>query len=123
MTKAYREFDPVNYLKTEEHVSGYLAACVDEDPGDGSLVRAALGDIARAQNMKRLAESAGLDRAGLYRALSEGANPSFATIFKLAKALGLRLRLEPKESTRLVTLVDGGSSPPGSSPKKGRVWR
>ena len=42
----------------------YLAACAEEDPGDGSLIRAALNDIARAQNMRLLTRDAGMSREG-----------------------------------------------------------
>ena len=49
------EFDAVEYINTEERARLYLEAAADEDPGDGSLIRAALNDIARAQNMSRLA--------------------------------------------------------------------
>ncbi len=69
----------------------YFDACLDEDPGDGSLIRAALGDIAKARNMSRLAKDIGLSREGLYRALSADGNPEFTTIMKVIKGLGLRL--------------------------------
>jgi probable addiction module antidote protein len=35
-----------------------------------------------------------LSRESLYRALSEGGNPEFATVLKVLRALGLRLRVE-----------------------------
>ena len=54
-------------------------------------VSRALGDIARAQGMAQVARDAGLSRESLYKALSEKGNPSFATILKVARALGLRL--------------------------------
>lgn len=65
--------------------------CVEEDPGDGSLIRRALGDIARARGMTQLARDTGLAREGLYKALSQEGNPEFATIMKVIKALGLKL--------------------------------
>ena len=55
-------------------------------PGDGSLIRAALNDIARAQNMSQLAREIGMTREGLYKALS---NPSFATVLRITRALGM----------------------------------
>ncbi|MDP1885657.1 addiction module antidote protein, partial [Polaromonas sp.] len=58
---------------------------------DGSLVRAALGDIARARGMSQLARDTGLAREGLYKALSPEGNPEFATVMKVIKALGLKL--------------------------------
>ena len=97
MSQKLTEFDAADYINTEERARLYLEAAADEDPGDGSLIRAALNDIARAQNMSRLARDAKLDRAGLYKALSEEGNPSFATVMKITRALGLRLRLEPEE--------------------------
>ena len=42
---------------------------------DGSLIRAALNDIARAGNMSQLAREAGMSREGLYKALSADGKP------------------------------------------------
>ncbi len=64
-----------------------------EDPGDGSLIRAALNDIARAGNMSQLARDVGMSREGLYKSLSEEGNPSFATVTRIARALGLQVRI------------------------------
>lgn len=89
-TEQFIRWDPVDDLKTDEDVALYFQACVDEDPGDGSLVRAALGDIARARGMSQLARDTGLAREGLYKALSPEGNPEFATVMKVIKALGLK---------------------------------
>ena len=97
MPEKLTEFDAVEYINTEERARLYLETAADEDPGDGSLIRAALNDIARARNMSRLARDADMDRAGLYKALSEDGNPSFTTVMKITRALGLKLRLEPDE--------------------------
>ncbi len=48
--------------------------------------------------MSALARDAGLNRGNLYEALSEDGNPTLATLLKVTRALGLRLRLEPVES-------------------------
>jgi len=45
--------------------------------------------------MTHLAKSAGMTRAGLYKALSGEANPSFATVHKVAHALGLKVSFVP----------------------------
>ena len=52
---------------------------------------AALGDVARARNMTQLALKTGMTRMGLYKALSGQGNPSFATVSKVAHALGLKI--------------------------------
>lgn len=91
MTEQFTRFDTVDYLKTPEDMAAYLDACFEEDPGDGSLIRAALNDIARAQGMTRIAKDAGLGRESLYKALGSSGNPEFTTIIKVMKALGLKL--------------------------------
>lgn len=93
MNEKFFPFDPAEDLKTEEDIALYLQACIEEDPGDGSLILRALGDIARARNMSQLARDTGLTREGLYKALSGEGNPSFATVFKVVKALGLTVAL------------------------------
>jgi probable addiction module antidote protein len=87
--------DAASHLKTEQDCALYLQAAIDESDGDPALVIAALGDIARARGMMQLARETGLTREGLYKALSPEGNPSFATVMKVCKALGLKLHTEP----------------------------
>lgn len=89
-----RRWDVVEHLKTAQDMALYFDACIDEDPGDGSLIRAALSDIARAHGMAQLARETGLAREGLYRALAPDGNPELATVIKVIKALGLKLRAD-----------------------------
>ena len=93
MTEAFSSWDVTEHLRIREDARLYLEACAEEDPGDGSLIRAALKDIARAGNMSRLARDAGMSREGLYKALSEDGNPSFATVMRIARALGMQVRI------------------------------
>jgi len=95
MAEKFFTWDPVDELKTEEDMALYLDACLVDDPGDGSLIRAALNDISRARGMSQLARDTGISREGLYRALGADGNPEFATVLKVIKALGLRLHAEP----------------------------
>ncbi len=94
MTETLRKWDAVEHLQTREDARLYLQACADEDPGDGSLIRAALNDVARAGNMAGLAREAGMSREGLYKALSTDGNPTFATVMRIAQALGMQVRLD-----------------------------
>lgn len=95
MAEKFSRWDAADYLDTEEDMALYLDACLEEDPGDGSLIRAALGDIARARGMTQLAQDTGLTREGLYKALSSEGNPAFSTIFKVIRALGVKLHATP----------------------------
>ena len=47
MAETFTRWDAANYLSTKEDIRFYLEAAAEEDPGDGSLIRAALNDVAR----------------------------------------------------------------------------
>ena len=87
-------YDVAEHLRTPEEMAAYLDAWFEEAPDDAAGIAKALGDIARAKGMAQVAKDAGLSRESLYRALSVEGNPSFATILKVAKALGMRLHAE-----------------------------
>lgn len=87
-------YDVAEHLRTPEEMAAYLDAWLDEAPDDVSGIARALGDIARAKGMSQVAKEAGLSRESLYRALSEGGNPSFSTVLKVARALGVRLHAQ-----------------------------
>ena len=97
MTETFTRWDAADHLETPEDARLYVQACAEEDPGDGSLIRAALNDVARAGNMAGLAREAGMSREGLYKALSTEGNPTFATVLRITRALGIQLRAEVKE--------------------------
>lgn len=99
MSEEYREFNANDYVKSEEDYRELLAAAADEDPGDGTVIRAVLKHVARTYNMSALARDTGLNRGHLYDALSEYGNPTLETLLKLSRALGLRLQLTPVEGT------------------------
>ena len=94
MNERFTKWDAVHELKSEQDIALYFEACLDDDPGDGSLIRAALGDIARARGMSLVARETGMARESLYKALSPEGNPEFATVMKVIKALGFRLHAE-----------------------------
>lgn len=85
-----KKWDSAEHLKTEEDMAAYLDACIQEAGDDAAFIAAALGDIARARGMTKLAKETGIGRESLYKALSGEGNPSFGTILKVTKALGLR---------------------------------
>ena len=89
-----RKWDTVEHLKTGEDMVMYLQACMDEAGDDAAFIAAALGDIARAKGMTQLAKETGLGRESLYKALSGEGNPSFGTILKVMRALGIKLHPE-----------------------------
>lgn len=87
-------WDTAEYLKTEQDIQAYIEAVLEEGGDDPAFILHALGVIARAKNMSQLAREAGISREGLYKALSDAGNPTFSTVSKIAKALGLQIKLE-----------------------------
>jgi probable addiction module antidote protein len=88
-------YDVAEQLRTPEEMASYLDAWLDEAPDDVAGITRALGDIARAKGMSQVARDAGLSRESLYKALSENGNPSFATVLKVARALGVKFHAQP----------------------------
>lgn len=86
-----RRWDPARHMHTEEDMIGYLNAVLDED--DHTVLMSAIGDVARAKGMTQVARETGLGRESLYKSLSEQGNPEFATVQKVLKSLGLKLRV------------------------------
>ncbi|MDQ2859738.1 MAG: putative addiction module antidote protein [Pseudomonadota bacterium] len=89
MAIATKVWDITEHLDSETAIAAYLDAVFED--GDPALVKAAIGDVARARGMTEIAAKTGISRVGLYKALSETGNPSFATIAAVMKALGVRL--------------------------------
>lgn len=88
-------YDVSEQLGTPEEMAAYLDAWFVEAPEDAAGIARALGDIARAKGMSQVAKDAGLSRESLYKALGENGNPSFSTVLKVARALGVRLNAQP----------------------------
>lgn len=90
-TKLGKEFDIQDYLiNRETNPDAFYMACIQEDLGDGSLVRRCLYELAKAKGMTVLAKETGLTRQCLYKALSPEGRPTFETIFRISRALQVK---------------------------------
>ncbi|PRY89543.1 addiction module antidote protein [Mongoliibacter ruber] len=87
------KFDIADYLDSKEMIAEYLNSVLEE--GDNDDVVVALGHIAKAIGMSKIAEETGMSRPSLYKALSAGSKPQFETIIKVLKAVGGQLRINP----------------------------
>jgi probable addiction module antidote protein len=87
-------YDVAEHLRTSEEMAAHLEACFKEADADAAFIAKALGDMARAKGMSQVARDAGLSRESLYKALSGKRSPSFDTILKVMRALGLKLHAE-----------------------------
>ncbi len=91
MTTETTIFDPADFLDDADALAGYLSEAMLS--GDARFVADALGVIARAKGMSKVASEAGMSRESLYRALSPKGNPEFATVLGVLKSLGFRLQV------------------------------
>ena len=96
MTKKIKtsRYDVAEHLRTPAEMAAYLEAVLDESGDDSAAIAKALGDVARARGMSEVARKAGLSRESLYMALSGRRSPSFDTILRVLRALGLRFHAE-----------------------------
>jgi probable addiction module antidote protein len=92
MTETFSRFDAADYLDSDEAIAAYLEASAAE--GEPAAMAAALGTVARARNVSQLARETGMTREGIYKALSADGNPAFATVVKVARAMGFRVVFE-----------------------------
>ena len=67
--EVFSRWDAADYLESDDDMAAYLQACLEEAPDDAALIAAALGDIACACGMVRLAKETGFTPEGLYKAL------------------------------------------------------
>jgi len=75
--------------------SEYLKAAIEGDD-EPQVLLIALRRIAEARGgITQIARKAGIERESLHRALSGRGNPRFSTLSAVAKAVGLRLTVEP----------------------------
>jgi probable addiction module antidote protein len=91
-TKKVTKFDIAEYLDNDEMIAEYLNTVLEE--GDSKDIITALGYIAKALGMSKIAKETGLSRPSLYKALSDGAKPQFETILKVLRAVGGNLNLK-----------------------------
>lgn len=87
------KFDITDYLDSKEMITEYLNTVMEE--GTHTDVINAIGHIAKAIGMTKISEETGLSRPSLYKALSDGSKPQFATIMKVLKAIGGNIQIAP----------------------------
>ncbi len=94
MTEQFTPWDSAEYLQTDEDIAAYLDACFEEAGTDAELIIRALGTVARAKGIDRVAERAGLAPDHLHALLGSNASPSFGDILRVIEALGIRLHAD-----------------------------
>lgn len=93
-------WDRTDSLTSEDDVAAALNVALSE--GDETDFLLAVGDIARAYSMGKIAQETGLSRESLYRALSAEGNPRFTTVLSVLDSLGYQFEINPKPRRRPV---------------------
>ena len=90
-TKEVTKFDIAQYLDDDAMIAEYLNTVLED--GDTDDIITALGHVAKARGMSKIAEETGLSRPSLYKALSHGSKPQFETVLKVLRAVGGTLNI------------------------------
>ena len=119
-----KPFDAAD-LTSPEIIIRYLNEVIAR--GDAPAVQNALGAVARAHGMTKVARASGLSRENLYRSLSASQNASFGIVLRVAGALGYELQFKPKRARAApITFLAADSGKPrkvGSGRAKKAVTR
>lgn len=84
-TNKTSKFDIAQYLDDDDMIAEYLNYVLED--GDSADILTAIGHIAKAQGMTKIAIETGLSRPSLYKALSKGTKPQFETVLKVLRAV------------------------------------
>jgi probable addiction module antidote protein len=89
MTGKLTTFDPADLLKSDEAIEVFLAEALET--GDAGHIASALGVVARAKGLTKIARETGLAREQLYKSFSTTGNPTLETTLAVMKAIGFEL--------------------------------
>jgi len=82
------KFEVASLLEDDEAIHVFMDDALET--GDAAYIAQALGVVARAKGMSKVARKSGLSRESLYKALSADGNPEFSTVLKVMDALDLK---------------------------------
>jgi len=91
VSRSDKQYDIAEHLRSPEEMAAYLEACFEDENMDAAFIARAIGDIALASGMSKVARDTGLSCESLYKTFSGERNPRFDTILKVMRALGLEL--------------------------------
>ena len=86
MTDKLHDYDPADALTSDEAIEVFLTDAFET--GDARYIAKALGVVARAKGMTKIARETGLAREQLYRSFSEDGNPTLESTIAVMKAIG-----------------------------------
>lgn len=97
MKEPLYDYDPAAALVDPETIAIFIADAFES--GDAGLIANALGIVARAKGMSKIAEESGLSREMLYRSFSEKGNPTLKTMLAVMRAVGVDMTARQHATT------------------------
>jgi probable addiction module antidote protein len=104
MPRQTKPFDASKYIKTPAAEARFLSDALES--GHAGHIVDALGVIAKARGISKIARDSGLPRATIYSALNHGANPTLETVLKVAMALGYGFTLAPQSTPDVGSAIE-----------------
>lgn len=100
MTRNYRTLDELEEAFLRQHpeqIDEYIKVLFEEyaREGDMGALLASLRIVSRIKGVSAIAETAGMSRRGLQKALSEQGDPKFASVNAIVQAMGYQLIPQP----------------------------
>lgn len=120
-----KPWDSAEYLKTPQDVAYFLEAFFED--GTPEEIKHALGVVARAKGMTKVAKATGLSREALYKALKADGDPKLSTFLAVMRALEMRLVAKPADeraslmSTKPPRRKPGRDEPLSSTPDEAKA--
>ena len=84
------DFDISQYLDNKKIISQYLSQILSDGNTDDFIE--ALGNIAKAKGISKIASDTGLGRESLYKTFTKGSKPRFETITKIMYSCGVKFQ-------------------------------
>jgi probable addiction module antidote protein len=97
--KKAKPYDSAEFLNSPKAIKYYLEEAMES--GDPQLMSHAVGVVARAKSMSKIARESGVTR---YRSLSRKGKPEFSTIVSVLRSLGLGLSVRVVASNKVSKL-------------------
>lgn len=92
------ELDLMEKLRDPKFASAYVMSAIIDN--DMRFLPVALGDIAKAHGVSKLAEETGINRRTLYKVFDKNGNPSFDLVTQIMQSLGMELQIRPKKTKK-----------------------
>ena len=87
----------LDYLENEKSIAAYLQVVADEN--DPAALVSAIGTVAHARGINKMAQDMGVNRESLYKSFSGRTKPQFDTIYNAIDKLGIKIVFQPKKAS------------------------